>query len=570
LTVPTDALPPYYLQNFERALAWIAERYDDLLAPDERAFLETFERVPQRSRALLVRMLMRKGTTFRASRLVYEEIGAPLEAAAPLAAVGWTDCEPALTIDELFALSTRPELARIFAADSRGKAARKADWLEALRPAYPGARPLCDWDPETTDSIVRVLIDALVDRLRLMFFGNLHQDWSEFVLADLGVYSYEAVPFPPEARAFRRRADIDAYLALHACRAALDTLAPGMTVRPLFEAASEVAIDNDWLETRRAKLLFRLGQHAERHADWDTALDVYSRCAWPGARHRRMRVLERVERFHEALSLAETARAAPESEEESQRVERMLARLNRRVGKRTANEKSIFASAPIVRELIVLARPEVPCAVEYAVRDHLHEDDAPVFYVENGLINSLFGLLCWDAVFAPLPGAFFHPFQRGPADLHAPDFPARRAASFARSLGQLNDGTYRNTILDHLERKAGIQSPFVFWSMLTPELVAHALDCLAPAHLLACFTRLLGDIRSNRSGLPDLVRFWPQTRRYEFVEVKGPGDRLQDNQIRWLRYCSAHGIPVRVLDVRWADEADAGTAPETAVEPVST
>jgi hypothetical protein len=65
---------------------------------------------------------------------------------------------------------------------------------------------------------------------------------------------------------------------------------------------------------------------------------------------------------------------------------------------------------------------------------------------------------------------------------------------------------------------------------------------------------LLRDIRGNRSGLPDLIRFWPAERRYELIEVKGPGDRLQDNQIRWLAYCAQHGIPVRVLDVRWADE----------------
>ena len=29
---------------------------------------------------------------------------------------------------------------------------------------------------------------------------------------------------------------------------------------------------------------------------------------------------------------------------------------------------------------------------------------APVHYVENTLINGLFGLLCWPAIFAPLPG----------------------------------------------------------------------------------------------------------------------------------------------------------------------
>ena len=60
--------------------------------------------------------------------------------------------------------------------------------------------------------------------------------------------------------------------------------------------------------------------------------------------------------------------------------------------------------------------------------------------------------------------------------------------------------------------------------------------------------------------LPDLVRFWPAERRYELIEVKGPGDRLQDNQIRWLEYCAQHGMPVRVLDVRWADDALASGA----------
>jgi hypothetical protein len=41
--VPTDAPDPfYYLSNFERALAWIASRYDDLLSDSERAFLDAF------------------------------------------------------------------------------------------------------------------------------------------------------------------------------------------------------------------------------------------------------------------------------------------------------------------------------------------------------------------------------------------------------------------------------------------------------------------------------------------------------------------------------------------------
>ena len=31
---------------------------------------------------------------------------------------------------------------------------------------------------------------ALCDRLRLMFFGNLRQDWAEFVLTELGLQRF--------------------------------------------------------------------------------------------------------------------------------------------------------------------------------------------------------------------------------------------------------------------------------------------------------------------------------------------------------------------------------------------
>ena len=92
-------------------------------------------------------------------------------------------------------------------------------------------------------------------------------------------------------------------------------------------------------------------------------------------------------------------------------------------------------------------------------------------------------------------------------------------------------------------------------SLMFDALLALALACIPAAHLKLLFARLLRDVKANRSGFPDLVRFWPAEQRYELVEVKGPGDKLQDNQIRWLEYCAAHGIPVRVCHVRWRDGA---------------
>ena len=77
--------------------------------------------------------------------------------------------------------------------------------------------------------------------------------------------------------------------------------------------------------------------------------------------------------------------------------------------------------------------------------------------------------------------------------------------------------------------------------------------CLPPAHLKHWFRRLLQDIKANRAGMPDLIQFWPAQKRYRMIEVKGPGDRLQDNQLRWLAFCEAHHMPVTVCYVQWLE-----------------
>jgi hypothetical protein len=539
----------YYLDNFQRVLDWIVERYSDLLIDEEHAFIATFPALPQASRALFVRMVMRKGELFRATKLHYPEIGCPVAAAEGLMSTGWIGIDPVLSLDELFDLLTKPELAAVFSMAQHEKAARKADQLDLLRARCGDARPFSAWCNDGSDHAYRIHVKSMCDRLRLIFFGNLSQDWTEFVLSDLGVFRYEQVDISAASRGFRSRRDIDHYMALHGCKERFAAAAPAAEV---LQALPSAPFDNDWLESRREKLLFRIGQHYEREKDWPGAYAVYARCRFPGARARAIRVLEKDEQFHCAHALLEQAQGAPESDAERQHLLRMAPRLARKLG---LVKPARTTAAPVERVDLCLPMPGAGWWVEGVVRDHLAHADAPVFYVENALINSLFGLLCWQAIFTAIPGAFFHPFHRGPADLYSADFLQRRSAEFAACFAELDDERYRTTIWRNFVAKRGIQSPFVAWECLDDALLALALDCIPAAHLKKWCERILQDVKANRTGFPDLIQFWPAERRYNMIEVKGPGDRLQDNQLRWIEYCATHQMPVAVCYLQWAQQA---------------
>ena len=128
---------------------------------------------------------------------------------------------------------------------------------------------------------------------------------------------------------------------------------------------------------------------------------------YPGARERADSCIGARRPASGGAGSVASGRAAPESEHEVQRLRRILPRLQRSLGVRP----NVRSRKP---EQLDLVLPRPTCSVEQAVREHLTRPDAPVYYVENALVGSLFGLLCWDAIFAPLPGAFTRSAGRRP------------------------------------------------------------------------------------------------------------------------------------------------------------
>ena len=544
--------PYYYLKNFATVLAWVRERSSDLMDHTEIDFIENFSTLSIESQALFVRMIMRKGNLFRASKLNYEEIGCPQEAIKSLIDLGWIENDPLISLEQLFALLTKKEVVHVFKLSRDQAVVKKTELLDALQLEALESRRFSSWCTASDDTLYEVRLTHLCDRIRLMFFGNLHQDWSEFILSDLGIFKYEKVTFLPTSRAFHSRRDVDDYLHLHDCR---ERFYKEEALEDVEQYIYAVSCENCWLQRRRDKLLFQIAQRYEQLEQWISALRIYKQSSYPGARIRIIRILEKNAQFGSAIEMAELAEAAPESEMELQHLKRILPRLRRKL----KQPVSICpAQLQVPRIDLKLPRPDVSYSIEELVRLHVEQTspNAPVHYVENTLVNSLFGLLCWDAIFIAIPGAFFHPFHTGPTDLHSADFYSRRSMHFRACLSQLDSEEYKQTIRENFKQKTGIQSPFVTWQILTDTLLEQALLCLPALHMAKWFDRILLDIQSNRAGFPDLIQFWPQEGRYQMIEVKGPGDRLQDNQNRWLDYCMTHDMPVAVCYVQWENPAE--------------
>ncbi|MCK9512024.1 MAG: VRR-NUC domain-containing protein [Pigmentiphaga sp.] len=545
--------PRYYLLNVRAVLDWVGERHADLLLPSELERLAAFAAMEAEAQALLVRLVMRSHDSYRLATLRYPEIAPDLEPwARKLAAADWLELDPPLGVDTLGRLLRAGELrsaAQACLDRARWPAsARKSDWVAALAEAFPGeARSLPQWWPAVPGAGPVVQLTAVTRqwfrRLRLMFFGNLRQDWSEFVLTELGHQRYEPVIFDREARAFQARTEIDQYLLLADLGEQLAAGSPVAELWPTIPAAAE----GPWLARRHSRLLLEAGMVAERQGETALAMAAYQASSHPEAALRGLRLREKQMTAEALWPEVSAALAASWPEAERQGLHRIARRVARRAG--LAWQAPVPPAIP-EREL-VLARDSA-LSVEQSAAAALTDDDSCCVYVENHLFNGLLGLLCWPAIYEAVPGAFFHPFQAGPADLYRPEFTERRAALLEACLASLDDGGYQDRIWHTWRTRHGTSCPLIVWPVLNEDTVRLALDCIAPTALKAILQRLLADLRQHRSGLPDLVRFWPAQRRFALIEVKGPGDRLQDHQRAWLDYCRRHGLDAEVLHVRWA------------------
>lgn len=149
----------------------------------------------------------------------------------------------------------------------------------------------------------------------------------------------------------------------------------------------------------------------------------------------------------------------------------------------------------------------------------------------------------------------FHPsfiLQTAPLDLETDSFYLVRMSCIESQLQKIHDGMAEEILIISWESHLRTACRGVNWDRHSLSELRAAVACVG-GPCLALFCRLLAkDYRSWSSGMPDLL-LWRFNREYgaeaKLVEVKGPKDRLSEQQRAWLLLLIDCGFNVEVCKI---------------------
>ncbi|TFY67939.1 hypothetical protein EVG20_g3751 [Dentipellis fragilis] len=203
-------------------------------------------------------------------------------------------------------------------------------------------------------------------------------------------------------------------------------------------------------------------------------------------------------------------------------------------------------------------------SVEILVLQSYEDEGFKGYHCEGSIVSTLFGLLFWDVIFAPIPGAFETPYQSAPLDIAEDTFFYSRQEHIEKRLRELEEGSARQILqtVDEQHREKKTWCVGVRWDLFPQEDLLQIID-LFNGKALATICRLFcEDYSQRRAGVPDLFLWHTEDKLCKFVEVKGPGDKLQENQKVWIDVLLRAGVPVE-------HELDSDSNTDTATEPES-
>lgn len=550
--------PYYYLDNFRYVLDFVKRLYGGLLNETEQDFVRRFEGLTFEGQCLYVRFSNRKGEFFRINKLVYAEITDLPAAVGELLTAGFIERLSAhhapLGADAL-GVFTKPELLDLLPLEPEemrllGKEKKEGVIQYALSQLDFGAMANRLTARET---VVKLNFGAEDMMVKYLFFGNRGGSMTEFVVRDLGIFTFEPQDDSKMTARFRTRKEVEDKLLISLTneefyeRKQTDT--PAEELYNWFLNWNETRPDlADIAQPGYQKLVCRVGAYLERQKLPEQALTVYELADHVPARERRVRLLFKNGSVEEALALCDEIAEAPFNADE-----RYFARDFREkilsIGEKKRPRKATTRFLSDAESL------NIPAAyrhhVEAGVINYFLEQGHDAAFTENYPWRGLFGLVFWDVIYDSSVSAIHNPLQRAPSDFYLPDFYRRREDLFKKRLAEL---TTKDAWKRHIGRtfnaKHGISNVLVDWSDELLTLTYRIVELLDVEQLRLILLEMARNVREHTRGFPDLL-VWNDAGVYDFVEVKSPTDHLGPQQLHWLEFFQTIGVRGKVVRVIW-------------------
>ncbi|MBJ7402413.1 MAG: VRR-NUC domain-containing protein [Bradyrhizobium sp.] len=535
----------YYLDHFTEMLGFVQRTYASVLGPEHHAFVARFEGLTRDARCLLVRMINRRGAIFNRSLFSYPEIDDVERAASDLTAAG--QARELGEEDYAVFVSCLPKDVLVTGAQAAGRGDVRKSWSKPKFIDYYLERVPFSVAAQHCGARNFIALDGTrpIEFLLYLYFGKTEVDLKNFALRDLGILRTNQ-----ETSFSARFTDAEEALASFHYSKVLDSLEDGSEPahrRAAVDVLGGPACMTQFAADLRSRAAHRTGLFFEKAGERDLALTLYRAGSSPDCNERLVRLLYNDGDKTEAEALLQRMIDDPASDEEHLFATDFYAR--KFGGRRTGLHTELLRSGrTITVDDTHRGNPEA------GVAGVLRREGTKVFFTENVLWHSLFGLLFWDELFEStrMPSGF----DWLPHCLKDRSFRRLFAATIDEKLAAIASGSALPLILRTVAARWGRPNGIFSWDHVQVEALRALLEGSDPAGVASILGSMCDDFRGMRDGFPDLMLV--QDGKASFMEVKAEGDVIRRNQLTRLRQLGDVGILAEIgrVEYRFDPEQD--------------
>ena len=530
----------YYHTNFCDMLTFVEARYAHVFETQHSEFLDAFQTLTHAAQCVYVRIAGRKGNVFNTDKLSYPEIKNMSTALRELEKMGFIASITKDHYSECLNAMTKADLITLI-GDHICASAFKRSWKkDALVDTALAHIPF--GNASLPSNLIIQGYRPVLRYLSYLHFGKIEDNQQSFTLRDLGLRKtpdfktdYSArFDTLPEAQAAYFYAD-----ALHKFKFGNE---PDQ-IAYINNVASWPDPICDISEGPRDRLLQKLGRLSERLGDIDTALMLYKQSNNPLCNERAVRLRYKRGDKDWCKRRLEDLIENPGSDDEYNFAEDFYAR--------KFNKKRTSQVTDILRGGETLKLDEAfKNAPERAAKRYYETQGYEVYFTENRLWRTLFGLLFWDELYCSKHAALHNSFEKVPASLKTGQFYTQFDFEIEAKLSALKEPSKAYIkILKTVSRYHGTPNGIFRWSGRNIDLIKTFLHAAPTEALNNILRRMAQSYKSTKDGFPDLLL--KKNGALRFVEVKASGDVIRRNQLTRIKQLRTAGFQTNIARIEW-------------------